>query len=201
MRRSFGKSLTTKKWVWFVLVYLTATGVVFVQRKLNAGAEPRSDRSFDNGSTDRFKNTADAVEVQAFWGAPPVIPHDIEDQKDARDCLRCHLHGAFLEDGRVAQPTPHPQLASCLQCHVPAASGGFPLAQPKHWQGRRGKRWFPVSPPTVPHPVFLHENCLACHGPMADEPALRTTHPERSQCLQCHVPDATQEWPASPFMP
>ena len=30
------------------------------------------------------------------------------------------------------------------------------------------------------------ENCLACHGPRG-HPFLRTSHPERTNCTQCHV--------------
>jgi hypothetical protein len=34
----------------------------------------------------------------------------------------------------------------------------------------------------------MRENCAACHtGPAARE-EIRTTHPERIRCRQCHVP-------------
>jgi predicted CXXCH cytochrome family protein len=49
------------------------------------------------------------------------------------------------------------------------------------------------APPTIPHKVFMRENCGACHvGPGAREEIL-TTHPERTRCRQCHVPVTTRE--------
>ena len=59
------------------------------------------------------------------------------------------------------------------------------------WRRDRGRA--PVPPParrrTIPHPLQLRENCLACHGGPAARAELRTTHPERVRCRQCHVPD------------
>jgi nitrate reductase (cytochrome), electron transfer subunit len=41
----------------------------------------------------------------------------------------------------------------------------------------------------VPHPIFMRENCLSCHGAAGPEP-IRTTHPWQTNCLQCHAPSA-----------
>jgi cytochrome c-type protein NapB len=39
----------------------------------------------------------------------------------------------------------------------------------------------------------MRENCAACHtGPAARE-EIRTSHPERTRCRQCHVPVTTRE--------
>ena len=58
-----------------------------------------------------------------------------------------------------------------------------------------GDRATPGAPPRIPHRVLMRENCLACHdGPGARE-AVRTDHPERSRCRQCHVPvESTAEF-------
>ena len=57
------------------------------------------------------------------------------------------------------------------------------------------------SPPMIPkdHPVeigddiSLHQNggqdCLDCHDDPEEEDAPQTLHPERHNCLQCHIPE------------
>lgn len=131
------------------------------------------------------------AQFRAFYTAPPVIPHEIE-SRDSRDCSRCHLNVTRLDDGRIASQTPHPQFSNCLQCHVPGLEDTYNTDQ-SHWQGleepRRGDRWFTTTPPTIPHRVRLRENCLSCHGPENPDTRIRTPHPERTSCLQCHVPD------------
>ena len=52
---------------------------------------------------------------------------------------------------------------------------------------RKGQRLTDYSPPVIPHKTFMRENCTACHtGPAARE-EIRTPHPERARCRQCHV--------------
>lgn len=134
--------------------------------------------------------------LRAFYTAPPVIPHGAETPED-KDCLHCHRSVTRTEDGRVAQATPHPQFSNCLQCHAPALPGGGKDVG-SAWQGlkepKRGDRWTTVSPPTVPHRIFMRENCLSCHGPENPDMRVRTSHPERTHCLQCHVPDYEKEF-------
>ena len=48
---------------------------------------------------------------RAYEGAPPLIPHDIEGMEGA--CLACHF-----EVTAGAPIAPHPDRASCQQCHV-----------------------------------------------------------------------------------
>ena len=43
-----------------------------------------------------------------------------------------------------------------------------------------------VAPPVMPHSTLMRVNCLACHGPNGYR-GLRTTHPERLNCVQCHA--------------
>ena len=46
------------------------------------------------------------------------------------------------------------------------------------------------APPRIPHRILMRENCGSCHdGPAARE-EIRTSHPERTRCRQCHVPVA-----------
>ena len=134
--------------------------------------------------------------LRAFYTAPPVIPHEIESQ-NSQDCLRCHLNVTRLDDGRVAMQTPHPQFSSCLQCHVPGQTSEFDQSKTQ-WEGlkepKRGDRWVTMSPPAIPHRIKMRENCLSCHGPQNPDMHLRTTHPERTSCLQCHVPNYNNEF-------
>jgi hypothetical protein len=62
-----------------------------------------------------------------YPGAPPLVPHDVEDRKAI--CQECHATG---EQG--APITPHPTRTHfCIQCHVgqdPAAKP-FPPATPR----------------------------------------------------------------------
>ena len=51
----------------------------------------------------------------------------------------------------------------------------------------RQVRNYPEQPPVIPHKVFMRENCQACHAGPAARKEIRTEHPERAQCRQCHV--------------
>ncbi|KPJ88793.1 MAG: hypothetical protein AMS18_13120, partial [Gemmatimonas sp. SG8_17] len=53
---------------------------------------------------------------------------------------------------------------------------------------RVGGRLNPISPPTIPHRLLMRENCIACHSGPAAREEIRTAHPERVRCTQCHVP-------------
>jgi cytochrome c-type protein NapB len=45
----------------------------------------------------------------------------------------------------------------------------------------------PASPPPIPHALQMRENCRACHAGPGAVAELRTTHPERVTCRQCHA--------------
>lgn len=131
---------------------------------------------------------------RAYDGAPPVVPHPI-DQMTARSCAACHVSGLHIADV-WAPAMSHEFMHNCTQCHVeqwshelpPAAAVASlfrPLAAPV-----RGSRAWEGAPPTIPHPTFMRDNCMSCHGPSGPEP-IRTSHPWRVNCLQCHAPSAT----------
>ncbi len=132
---------------------------------------------------------------RAFYGAPPSIPHDVENERNMGEnsCLKCHENGGFAEKFNAYAPvTPHPEMINCRQCHVPQQSqtvfkgsnfekGTIPLVGVN--SALEG------GPPAIPHQLQLRENCLACHaGPSAPK-EIRVTHPERINCRQCHVPN------------
>ncbi|GEM_PF-2465931 len=43
-------------------------------------------------------------------GAPPFIPHDVEDEQACPDCHRLGENEAVI--------TPHPDRVNCVQCHI-----------------------------------------------------------------------------------
>ena len=136
----------------------------------------------------------DRLRTRAFDGAPPVVPHVIE-QQSAASCLACHRDGMHLGD-RIATRISHPHFANCTQCHVEAASS-VPLNETPD-SGERlngftgllragpGTRAMTGAPPTIPHTTHLRSDCMSCHGLIA-RPGLRTTHPWLQNCVQCHA--------------
>lgn len=131
---------------------------------------------------------------RAFNGAPPTIPHPAE-QMSAQSCLACHGEGATTETLRISKMS-HQFLANCTQCHVennpqhmhaslfrensfvglPAPTGG-----PRAYEG---------APPMIPHSTWMRVDCMSCHG-YSGQHGIRTTHPWRQNCQQCHAPSST----------
>jgi nitrate reductase (cytochrome), electron transfer subunit len=145
----------------------------------------------------RLEATAARMERRAYEGAPPVIPHHVE-QNSSSNCLSCHGQGAVIQ-GRTASKISHAHFSECLQCHVPSLNSGVPVTVPdtfatNSWKGRpapgTGERAYQGSPPVIPHRLSMREDCMSCHGPLGSE-GLRTTHPYRNNCLQCHAIDST----------
>jgi len=131
---------------------------------------------------------------RAYLGAPPTIPHRIE-QRSVSTCLACHGEGLVL-DGKVASKVSHPHYRNCTQCHAPRDNPVAPpsLSVVNSFAGMRpagvgGARAWPGAPPTIPHTMFMRQTCNSCHGPKG-KPGVRTTHPERQNCTQCHAPSA-----------
>jgi len=134
------------------------------------------------------------AERRLYDGAPPVIPHE----NFGMACAECHdARGVDVPGVGFAPPQPHSNTAGmsassrCVQCHVFkqsdtvfAASEFVGLRQDL----RHGARLNPIAPPTIPHKTFMRENCLACHSGAAAREEIRTSHPERVRCRQCHVP-------------
>lgn len=134
---------------------------------------------------------AERAEFRAFFGAPPVIPHEIAEFDSEAVCLTCH--GADADE--AAPKIPHAHLASCTQCHVVAELELFTeldlppnsfagLAEPV--SGRRACRG---APPVIPHSIHMRERCLGCHG-SGGRAGMQSSHPERQSCLQCHATTA-----------
>jgi nitrate reductase (cytochrome), electron transfer subunit len=155
--------------------------------------------------------------LRAYPGAPPRIPHGLttEEFRDGR-CNVCHERGGYVARFAAYAPvTPHPELHGCLQCHV-ADDALVGLAFPD--KGVPGQVCFQChvmdapparfaaldwpepdwprlhspalvgGPPPIPHGSELRENCLACHMGAGAIEEIRTRHPERANCRQCHVP-------------
>jgi nitrate reductase (cytochrome), electron transfer subunit len=144
---------------------------------------------------------ADRATNRAFDGAPPVIPHKVE-QQSAASCLVCHGQGMKLGD-RIATKISHAHFSSCTQCHVESTSSGpFDAGAeiPNSFAGLSrsgpGTRAFAGSPPTIPHTTWLRDDCMSCHGTIARQ-GLRTTHPWFTNCTQCHAPSTALDQPGS----
>lgn len=138
---------------------------------------------------------AERASRRAFDGAPPVIPHE----PLGASCGSCHNEEGMAVAGLgFSPPSPHGMTAGmggvnvqrCEQCHV--------FQQPvKPWKAstfvglaqdlRAGGRAYPGAPPVMPHARFMRESCRACHAGPAAREAIRTSHPERARCEQCHV--------------
>jgi nitrate reductase (cytochrome), electron transfer subunit len=156
--------------------------------------------------------------IRAYPGAPPRVPHGLTaEEYRTTGCNTCHERGGYVDRFAAYAPvTPHPEYVACLQCHVvdativgvdfpdpgrdglclqchvrgdPRPSFAMTNWRPLGWP-EVGQRALEGSPPLIPHDFQLRGNCLACHlGPSAvDE--IRTSHAERSDCRQCHVPAA-----------
>jgi len=161
-----------------------------------AGAVPASDR-------DRARAVEARAARRAFEGAPPVIPHPVDPSSPA-NCKACHQQGLAVR-GIVAPKMSHAELGSCIQCHVPQGGPGLATTQDLPRLGEdndfdglrsagRGSRAWPGAPPTIPHMLWMRQDCSSCHGP-AGLAGLRTSHPERALCQQCHVPDGVADVP------
>lgn len=45
------------------------------------------------------------------------------------------------------------------------------------------------APPLIKHEIDGYEDCLDCHTDDGDEDATQTSHAERVNCQQCHIPE------------
>lgn len=153
------------------------------------------------------------AERRLYDGAPPVIPHE----PFGAQCTSCHgERGISVPGVGFSPPSPHGDTAGmgalagvdqdgltvpgnvirCQQCHL------FQRAEEPWVENefvglrqdlRRGERLYPLAPPVIPHKVFMRENCHACHAGPAAREEIRTDHPERPRCRQCHVEQVTTE--------
>lgn len=133
---------------------------------------------------------------RAYNGAPPTIPHPIEQRSDA-SCVACHQQGAKTATLRIP-PMSHRFLANCTQCHVESNPKHLPafVFRENDFQGlaapRQGPRAFHGAPPQIPHTTWMRSNCMSCHG-YASLQGIRTTHPWRTNCQQCHTSSAASD--------
>ena len=140
---------------------------------------------------DYQRNLKSYYDNRAFYGAPPTIPHQIEEGGiGANACLKCHENGGFVDKFQAYTPvSPHPDKSNCVQCHVQVKTASFfvPSSWVKNHPPVIGNQALEGSPPIVPHSLQLRENCLSCHSGPSAVKEIRTTHPDRINCRQCHV--------------
>jgi hypothetical protein len=153
--------------------------------------------------------------LRAYPGAPPRVPHGLTpDEFRGTVCNTCHERGGYSPRfGAYVPLVPHPELTSCLQCHATdIALVGVALPDSRRdalchqchstvrtASSEHGVDWQPAAwprvgggaadgtPPEIPHDLQLRGNCLACHMGPAAVAEIRTSHPERSNCRQCHL--------------
>ena len=159
--------------------------------------------------------------LRSYPGAPPRIPHGLTQQEvQSGTCKTCHERGGFSPRfGAYVPVTPHPEMGACLQCHVGDAKlmaislpNSDPSARCKQCHAAGGPTGWsdstidwkrpawptlpPVTkgmdPPAIPHDLEMRSNCLTCHGAPAAMNAIRTSHPERADCRQCHLTVAAE---------
>ena len=144
------------------------------------------------------------AERRAYDGAPPTIPHNI-DQMALPDCLGCHETGATVV-GKRAPKMSHRRLESCTQCHAagsdPRPGNARLTPPPNDFVGMAspsaGTRAWPGAPPTIPHSTTMRTECTACHGTTGPL-GIKSTHPYRQSCQQCHAPSAILDQHAPSF--
>ena len=136
-------------------------------------------------------------EIRAFNGAPPTIPHPVNEMP-SQACAACHTDGAKTESLRIPAMS-HPFLTNCTQCHVESSLKNLQKYASSHsndlWVGNsfvglpaptEGQRAYEGAPPQIPHSVWMRQSCASCHG-VTGLHGIRATHPWRNNCQQCHV--------------
>lgn len=152
--------------------------------------------------------------LRSYPGAPPRVPHGLTATEFRTNrCNTCHERGGYVTRfGAYAPVNPHPEWTSCLQCHAvndllvglpfPQASpddacrqchAGSPERFDEGALNWRPAAWPPVGvlpaigAPAIPHSLETRGDCLPCHAGPAAIAEIRTSHPERSACRQCHL--------------
>ncbi len=141
---------------------------------------------------------------RAFNGAPPTVPHPIE-QMSSETCAVCHQNGAKTATLRISKMS-HGFLANCTQCHVEQNPVHMTASQFREnsFVGLAAPTGGPTAytgaPPQIPHSTWMRIDCLSCHGFTGNQ-GIRTTHPWRQNCQQCHSPSAELEQVQLDFKP
>ncbi len=141
---------------------------------------------------------------RAFNGAPPTVPHPV-DQMTTASCMACHGEGVKTKSFRISRMS-HQFLANCTQCHVERNPDhmeptvfrensfvGLPAPE-------GGPRAFAGAPPMIPHSTWMRVDCMSCHGPTGLY-GIRSTHPWRQNCQQCHAPSSELDQTLLPARP
>jgi nitrate reductase (cytochrome), electron transfer subunit len=172
--------------------------LLFAAAVLWAACAPRQAAVPDHPGATKTVAAARA-ERRLYDGAPPTIPHAAM----GAACASCHTaFGMAVEGLGFAPPSPHEDtrglsaISRCEQCHVyqtaaaPFRANAFAgLRQDL----RHGRRLHDFAPPVIPHKTFMRENCAACHSGPAAREEIRTSHPDRPRCRQCHLEQVTTE--------
>lgn len=151
---------------------------------------------------DKLASLEKRTQRRAYDGAPPVVPHKIN-QRSSASCLACHGQDLKVGDAIVPKIS-HPHYINCIQCHAESVNPELALVKENNntFAGlsapTQGERAWPGAPPVVPHSTQMRTDCRSCHG-VTGQPGLRTSHPERNNCLQCHGPSATLDQQPSAF--
>lgn len=131
---------------------------------------------------------------RAYYGAPPYIPHPVDDDSTigGKACLKCHENGGYVNKYDAFAPVvPHPEKVNCRQCHAAVKTEKLfrsnSFDQQREKQPAIHQKALVSSPPVIPHPLEMREDCLSCHAGPAAKEEIRTTHPERVNCRQCHA--------------
>jgi cytochrome c-type protein NapB len=195
---------------------------VFLTREDELGVAP----DFDDDRPAHVRSIDMYRRLRAFPGAPPRIPHGLTTEEfQTQSCNVCHQRGGWVARFATYAPvSPHSDYVACLQCHAPrdelvgrplrdadtgevctqchvnpdAASPSFVALD---WQApvwpATDVQALEGSPHVIPHTVESRGNCLSCHSGPGAVVELRTDHPERVNCRQCHVPapGAPIPWP------
>lgn len=148
------------------------------------------------------------AERRAYSGAPPVIPH----QRLGGACITCHTAegNQVIPKVGIAPANPHLKtpglsaVARCEQCHVFQQSENVFRENEFTPLFLASKAIDPAhlyAPPVIPHPLFMREDCNACHAGAAARPEIRCQHAERKRCQQCHVPrESSEEFPVAELL-
>lgn len=163
---------------------------------VGCGSDPAGTEVPDHPGATKTAATERALR-RGYDGAPPVVPHE----SFGSPCTECHnQEGVSVPGVGFSPPSPHEATAGmsaisrCEQCHVSRVAETL-FAENRfaglHQDLRKGRRLNPIAPPVMPHSVFMRENCIACHSGAAAREPIRTTHPERERCSQCHIEQVT----------
>ena len=125
-----------------------------------------------------------------FAGGAPWVPHALppEGYRTDSTCLACHEKGGVYAWEAWAPTTPHPERGGCAWCHQ---DGSLVDPDPARWETNPppaiNQQKTPWEPPAIPHPIAGRERCVTCHSGPGAVIELRTPHPERAHCRQCHL--------------